>query len=69
MNEATDGQGVNLILDFVGAPYWQDNLASLAPYGRLMLIGFLGRSRGQLDIGPILSKSVMGTMLRLYPQS
>jgi putative PIG3 family NAD(P)H quinone oxidoreductase len=69
VQEATDGQGVNLILDFVGAPYWADNLASLANYGRLALIGFLGGSKGELDIGPILSKSltVRGTTLRRTP--
>jgi putative PIG3 family NAD(P)H quinone oxidoreductase len=66
---ATDRRGVDLILDFVGAPYWKDNLACLAPYGRLMLIGFLGGSQGQLDIGPILAKSltVSGTTLRRTP--
>lgn len=66
---ATDGRGVNLVLDFVGAPYWQANLAALASYGRLMLIGFLGGSRGDLDLGPILGKSltVAGTTLRRTP--
>jgi putative PIG3 family NAD(P)H quinone oxidoreductase len=66
---ATGGQGANLALDFVGAPNWQANLAALAPYGRLMLIGFLGGSRGDLDIGPILGKSltVAGTTLRRTP--
>lgn len=44
-------------------------MAALAPYGRLMLIGFLGGSRGALDIGAILGKSltVAGTTLRRTP--
>lgn len=65
----TGGQGVNLVLDFVGAPYWEGNMAALALYGRLMLIGFLGGSRAQLDLGPILAKSltVSGTTLRRTP--
>lgn len=69
VREATDGQGVALVLDFVGAPYWEGNLAALALGGRLMLIGFLGGSRGQLDIGPILGKglTVAGTTLRRTP--
>lgn len=69
MRAATGGQGASLALDFVGAPYWQGNLAALAPYGRLMLIGFLGGSRGDLDLGPILGKSltVAGTTLRRTP--
>ncbi len=67
--EATGGAGVNAVLDFVGAPYWAGNLASLAVGGRLMLIGFLGGSFGQLDLGPTMSKSltVMGTTLRRTP--
>lgn len=69
IRESTEGQGVHLILDFVGAPYWQSNLAALAIGGRLMLIGFLGGSREQLDLGPILLKSltVAGTTLRRTP--
>jgi putative PIG3 family NAD(P)H quinone oxidoreductase len=67
--EATGGQGVNLILDFVGAPYWDDNLAALALDGRLALIGFLGGSRGQIDLGPLMGKrlQVFGTTLRRTP--
>lgn len=69
VHEATAGQGANLVLDFVGAPYWEGNMAALARGGRLMIIGFLGGSRGQLDLGPILAKSltVAGTTLRRTP--
>jgi putative PIG3 family NAD(P)H quinone oxidoreductase len=65
----TGSKGANLILDFVGAPYWDDNLASLAIDGRLALIGFLGGSRADLDLGPILGKRlhVFGTTLRRTP--
>lgn len=67
--EATGGQGVNLVLDFVGAPYWNDNLAALGIDGRLALIGFLGGSRGQLDLGPLMNKriTVFSTTLRRTP--
>lgn len=66
VQQETGGQGVNLILDFIGAPYWDANLAALARSGRLMLIGFLGGSRGQIDLGPILARSLTigGTTLR-----
>jgi NADPH:quinone reductase-like Zn-dependent oxidoreductase len=69
VRDATSGRGVDVVLDFVGAPYWEGNLASLVRGGRLMIIGFLGGSRGELDIGPILSKSltVAGTTLRRTP--
>lgn len=67
--DATGRQGVNVILDFIGAPYWEGNLNALALGGRLMLIGFLGGSRGQLDLGPLMGKSltVTGTTLRRTP--
>lgn len=67
--DATDQRGVDIILDFVGAPYWNDNLALLAIGGRLMLIGFLGGTKGELDLGAILPKSltISGTTLRWMP--
>ena len=66
---ATGGKGVDLTLDFIGAPYWENNLAALAVGGRLVLIGFLGASAGQLDLAPLLRKSltVSATTLRRLP--
>jgi len=63
---ATGGRGADVVLDFVGAPYWDSNLAALALGGRLLLIGFLGGSRGQLDLGMMMGKSltVASTTLR-----
>ena len=66
---ATGGRGADVVLDFIGAPYWDSNMAALALGGRLMLIGFLGGSRGQLDLGTIMGKSltIAGTTLRRTP--
>ena len=66
---ATGGRGANVVLDFVGAPYWDSNMAALALGGRLMLIGFLGGSRGQLDLGTLMGKSltIASTTLRRTP--
>lgn len=38
----TDGKGVDAIVDIVGGPYLERNIASLGRGGRLILIGFLG---------------------------
>ncbi|MDX1994258.1 MAG: NAD(P)H-quinone oxidoreductase [bacterium] len=67
--EATDGRGVDVVLDFVGASYWNQNMTALARGGRLMLIGFLGGSRGELDLGPVMRKhlTITGTTLRPMP--
>ena len=66
VQEVTGGRGADVVLDFVGAPYWDSNMAALALGGRLMLIGFLGGSRGQLDLGALMGKSltVASTTLR-----
>ena len=56
INSVTDGRGVGIILDFIGAPYWNDNLAALAIGGKLMLIGFLGGASGDLNIDAIMCK-------------
>jgi tumor protein p53-inducible protein 3 len=63
---ATGGRGADVVLDFIGAPNWAGNMAALAQHGRLMLIGMLGGSQGQLDLGTIMAKNltVTGTTLR-----
>ncbi len=69
VNSVTEGRGVGIILDFVGAPYWNDNLAALSVGGRLLLVGFLGGTRGDLSISAIMSKrlTIGGTTLRGTP--
>jgi len=67
--DATGQRGADVVLDFVGAPYWDNNLAALAIGGRLMLIGFLGGSAGNLNLGLLMTKSltVTSTTLRRTP--
>ena len=38
----TQGRGVDVIIDFIGAPYFARNIASLAKGGRLVQVGILG---------------------------
>lgn len=67
VKEITNGVGTNLILDFVGAPYWQANLDALAFDGRLVLIGLLGGTRAETtDLSRILIRrlKIMATTLR-----
>jgi NADPH:quinone reductase-like Zn-dependent oxidoreductase len=60
------GDPVNVVLDVLGGPAFADNLAVLAPRGRLILLGFLAGGRTTADLGPILRKrlEVIGTMMR-----
>jgi putative PIG3 family NAD(P)H quinone oxidoreductase len=40
--EATSGKGVNIIIDFVGAPYWPQNIEALAVDGRIIILATMG---------------------------
>lgn len=65
--ELTDGKGVNICLDFVGAPYFAQNLDVLAQDGQLVCLGFLGGTQlGGMNLAPLVMKrlTVTGTTLR-----
>jgi putative PIG3 family NAD(P)H quinone oxidoreductase len=58
---------VHVIIDMLGGPALQDNLAVLAPRGRLVMLGFLqGREVRELGLDPILRKrlEIVGTVMR-----
>ena len=60
------GAPVEVILDVIGGPAFEDNLAVLAPRGRLVLLGFLAGSAVAGDLGPVLRKrlEIIGTVMR-----
>jgi putative PIG3 family NAD(P)H quinone oxidoreductase len=60
------GEPVNVVLDVLGGPSFADNLAVLAPRGRLVMLGFLAGSSTEVDLAPILRKrlEVIGTVMR-----
>jgi NADPH:quinone reductase len=67
--ELTDKRGANVILDHVGAKYLEPNLACLALYGRLVIIGLLGGASAELNIGRLMVKRqrLIGSVLRARP--
>ena len=67
--EATGGRGVDLVLDSIGAPYLEKNLASLAIGGRLVLIGLMGGAKSEINLGALLVRRlhVIGSTLRARP--
>lgn len=69
VREATDGRGVDVILDNMGGRYLGRNVDALAVGGRLMIIGMQGGTRAELDIGKLLGKraAVHATTLRSRP--
>ncbi|AWH91144.1 NAD(P)H-quinone oxidoreductase [Dietzia lutea] len=63
------GRGVDLVLDVMGAKYLEPNIASLAPDGRVVVIGLQGGVKGELNLGRLLPKraGVLATNLRARP--
>lgn len=47
--DATDGQGVDLILEMLGGSGFSENFACLAPFGRIVMFGAASGQRGIID--------------------
>lgn len=63
----TGGKGVDLILDCVGAAYFEQNLASLAQGGKLIVIGMMGGAVAPgLNLATLLMRglAIQGSTLR-----
>ncbi|VAI51070.1 quinone oxidoreductase PIG3-like [Triticum dicoccoides] len=56
IKEETDGKGVDVILDNIGASYLQRNLNSLAVDGRLFIIGFMGGVTTEVNLQAMLAR-------------
>ena len=63
------GQGVDVVLDMVGAPYFQKNLSLLRTDGRHVSIAYLEGGRGEFDLRPIMMKRLVVTGSTLRPKS
>lgn len=63
---ATAGTGSDIILDLVGAAYFEENIESLALRGRVILVGLTSGTRAEFDLSKVLRKRAMiiGTVLR-----
>lgn len=65
--ETTNGDGVNLIVDFVGASYLAQNITCLAPDGCMVILSLLGGWQAEnLDLRAVLMKRlrIIGSSLR-----
>ena len=58
--EQTGGRGVDIVLDFVGAPYFEQNLQALAVDGRMVVIGTMGGAEvGKFSLRTLMSKRLL----------
>jgi NADPH:quinone reductase len=69
--DATNGKGVDVILDLVGAKYLQANLESLNLKGRLILVGTTSGAKAELNFSLVMAKrlKIIGTVLRSRPNA
>jgi putative PIG3 family NAD(P)H quinone oxidoreductase len=63
------GEGVDVILDGIGAKYLARNVEALAVNGRLVIIGLQGGAKAEIDLNALLRKraQVIATVLRARP--
>ena len=69
VQEQTNGEGVNVILDVIGRDYWEKNLRTLSMAGRLVLVGLMGGAVAETNLGLLMQKRlrVHGTVMRSRP--
>ena len=70
IRQFTAGQGVDVVLDMVGAPYMARNLRCLALDGRLVLIAFLGGPKAEaLDFTTVMTRRLTITGSTMRPRT
>lgn len=65
----TNNEGLDVIMDMVGAPYLERNLALLKVYGRLVFISMLGGAETKINLGALMGRRLrlIGSVLRPRP--
>ena len=69
LKSATRGEGADVILCMVGAPWLRDNLRSLKAGGRLVLIAALGGPKAEVDVRRVMMSRLWITGSTLRPRS
>ncbi len=70
VDQATGGKGVDVVIDFIGAPYLERNVRSLAVGGRMVVVGLLGGGQGAaLPMDAVLFRhlQIFGTVMKSRP--
>ncbi|WP_114652670.1 NAD(P)H-quinone oxidoreductase [Polynucleobacter necessarius] len=71
VKKATDGKGVNVVLDMVTGTYVQKEIDCLADDGCIVIIAIMGGSKAEVNTGQILRRrlTITGSTLRPRPVS
>lgn len=69
VRKITNGQGVDVIFDWIGQDYFEKHISLLKRKGRMVLIDCRSGETGKLDLGRLIVKNlyVMGSVLRGRP--
>ncbi|WGL17789.1 NAD(P)H-quinone oxidoreductase [Microbulbifer bruguierae] len=68
INQATDGNGADVILDMVGGGYVERNIQCAAKDGRIVNIAFLAGAKVEVNLLPVMLKRLTLTGSTLRPQ-
>lgn len=62
----TNGAGVQVIIDFIGAAYMAQNLEALGTWGRMVYLATMGGAQASINLGLVMSKrlQIRGSTLR-----
>ena len=62
----TNGEGVHVVLDFIGAAYMEQNLDVLTTWGRMVFLATMGGAKADVNLGLVMSKriQILGCTLR-----
>ena len=71
VKKITEGKGVDIIFDQIGASVWENNLKSLKMKGRILLVGVVGGGQTTFNFGPVIVRdlSVLGVTVFNAPRS
>jgi NADPH2:quinone reductase len=71
IKKATDGRGVDVVLDMVAGDYINRDIACLADDGRIVIIALLGGSKATIDCNHVMRRrlTITGSTLRPRPVS
>src|SRR3989304_5809631 len=58
VKKITNKTGVDVIFDQIGASIWDKNIQSLAPRGRLLLVGVVGGGAASANLGALIMRDI-----------
>lgn len=66
ISRLTNSQGVDVVEDFLGGNYFQNNLLCLKEKGRLIVVAYMGGAKAEIDLSLVLRKrlQIKGSVMR-----